>query len=461
LSIAVSGYSVTQRLDGLVYGNAGWFPGYSWLVALLAATGLDARGAAVCLSFLLFAGTLLVLWNLFLGAECSARSVLCLLLAAFFPGNVYYHAAFPISLVTLLVLLLMVWLPAQRWLAAAAAGLGVAVSYTTGFLLGPVTMLWALWLHGSALFRQRKIAVLLPPLGVTVGFSAAILAQDLATGLRGTFFQVHRSMQLSQFEDPIEMFREKAIAELNPDWIRDRWSWQTFALRAANGRLVGIDSVEGQRELSATRTMYYPWNGFRTAPLPGGGVSLTGEWVHVLSAGLDRKHPILVPFGSVGPDETLTEVELGADSVAFRTSRGTYLGLDESGRVVATAETLGAAEIFAKEPSRDFFARFRKPVLAVQTLVVSLSLVLAVAVVAFRRSTPASLHVLILLYSFVFFLFPLAAGREVAQFRAEALLLPLVVLLRGAPAVLLVALALLYVALSFPMAVMFFQTALS
>jgi hypothetical protein len=461
LSIAERGYAVTETPEGLVYGNAGWFPGYSWLVGLLGATGLGARRAAVCLSFACFVGTLLVLWQRFLGPRFTLRGVLCLLLAAFFPGSIYYHAAFPISLVTLLVVLLLAWLPAERWRAAALAGGGAAVSYSTGFLLAPVTTLWALVFHGSALLRLRKLAVLLPPLGVCMGLALALAAQDLATGRLGTFFQVHQSMQLTRFGSPLETLRIKTLDQLKPDWLRELWSWETFALRAANGRLVGIHWVEGQRELDATHTFAYPQNAFRTTPLPDGRVSLTADHHHVLSAGPGREHPILVPFGSVGPAERLAEVPLARGEVAYRTARGAYLGLDEASRVVARAKTVGASERFTKEPARDFFSRFRSPVLAAQTLVVCLSLVLAVALVAFRRAAPARLHVLILLYALFFFVFPLAAGREVAQFRAEALLLPLVVPLRQAPAVLLAPLLLLHVALAFPLAVMFFQTTLS
>jgi hypothetical protein len=181
----------------------------------------------------------------------------------------------------------------------------------------------------------------------------------------------------------------------------------------------------------------------------------------VLSAGAEREHPVLVPFGSVGRAETLSEVQLGGGEVAYRTARGTYLGLDGTGRLVARARRVGASERFTKEPARDFFARFRSPVLAVQTLGVSLSLALALALVALRRAAPARLHVLVLVYALVFFVFPLAAGPEVAQFRAEALLLPLVVSLRAAPALLLAPLLLLHVALAFPMAVMFFQYTLT
>lgn len=464
LSIATHGYSVRETEYGF-QGNTGWFPGYSWVVGAFAATGLNAHWAAVYLSFLFFVGMLLVLWNFVLKAELSFRNVLCLILATFFPGNVYYQAGFPISLFTLLVLILIICLSRERWVTAAAAGGGAAMAYTTGCLLAPVTTVWALLFHGASLLRRRKIIIFLPPLFVTAGFVVVLVVQDLSTGLFGSFFQVHRDMGLARYENPIKVFRLKTVAPLNPARIEQTWSRERFALRAANGRLVGIHAVKGTKELAAKYDKYKPLNAFMTTPLPDNKVLLRTAFYtsaprpgHLfLSTGPDRKYPVLVRSGSVGPEETLTEVDLGEGRVAFRTTRGTYLGLDESARVVTKASSIGAAETFAKERSRDFFARFRGQVLAVQTLVVCFSFLVAVATLVLGRSRPASLHVLILLYAAVFFVFPLACGSNVAQFRAEALLFPLVVSLRGAGVVLLSLLALMYLALSFPMGVLFFQ----
>lgn len=89
----VPGYDPTQHC-----GNTAWLPGYPLLMRALMAFRLDPDTAGTLVSATFALGTLLILWNLFLDAEFSPPALLTLLLAAFFPGHVYYHGIFPVAL---------------------------------------------------------------------------------------------------------------------------------------------------------------------------------------------------------------------------------------------------------------------------------------------------------------------------------------------------------------------------
>ena len=86
-------------------GNTGWFPGYPWLVAAVAHRGLPSELAAVLVSALAQLGCLLLVWNLLE----DERQWPALGLAAFFLGNVYLAAVFPVSLFLLAALACIGW----------------------------------------------------------------------------------------------------------------------------------------------------------------------------------------------------------------------------------------------------------------------------------------------------------------------------------------------------------------
>jgi hypothetical protein len=292
------------------------------------------------------------------------------------------------------------------------------------------------------------------------------LIQDYSTGIRGSFFKVHETLGFVKYDDPLKVLEKTALRPLSrPTLIKQEWKRETFALRASNGRLVGVQFEKGKRELMARFASYHLPNAFGKAQLPDGKISLyTGgrdhsRRRHILRAIPDRQHPILDYRPAIGPDASFTEIDLGEDKVAFRTSHGTYLGTSDSRRIQATATTIGETETFTKERSRDFFARYhvRLAAMAAQTLLVCLSGLTALVLVAVGRARPLSLHVLIILHFLFYFVFPLTAGEGLNHVRAESLLLPVVITLRHAGTLIQLLFALAYVTVSFPVAVLFFQ----
>jgi hypothetical protein len=84
--------------------------------------------------------TLAVLWAFHLVSWPRRVGLATLGLAAVFPGVVYQHASFPISLFMLLCLVWLMGLVRAQTAAAAVAAPLAASTYTTGFLLGPATL---------------------------------------------------------------------------------------------------------------------------------------------------------------------------------------------------------------------------------------------------------------------------------------------------------------------------------
>jgi hypothetical protein len=102
-------------------GNVAWFPGYPMVVRMFSATGMSYDVAAIVVSELAFFGILAVLWWL-LGAKLSWATGLTLAIGAVFPGSVYDHAAFPVALGTLALLVAIVGVKRGSWVLAAAGG---------------------------------------------------------------------------------------------------------------------------------------------------------------------------------------------------------------------------------------------------------------------------------------------------------------------------------------------------
>lgn len=98
-------------------GNAGWFPGYPLAIRLLGELQIPASLAGVVISWcagaLLFA--VLVALLRCAGAGLS-QAWPCLLLAAVFPGGIYYFAYFPVSLFLLFSGLCVLFFAQGRWL---------------------------------------------------------------------------------------------------------------------------------------------------------------------------------------------------------------------------------------------------------------------------------------------------------------------------------------------------------
>lgn len=198
-------------------GNLGWFPLYSWLMVVVSATfGLSIGGAGVAVSLACWYLTLLLVWVLLKQTRPTIR-VLCLLLAAVFPGQVYYHAVFPVSLFTFLTLALVYLLGRRRTVLAGLVGAGAGASYITGVLLAPavvgaalVTGAVARRLEWRALGRATVVAT-----GVLAGFLGVMVVMYVKVGIWGAYFASTRKFGVG-VHNPVPIF----IAKVTPVFDR-------------------------------------------------------------------------------------------------------------------------------------------------------------------------------------------------------------------------------------------------
>ena len=167
--IANHGYELFScaRMPGydpnLQCGNAAWLPGYPLLIRALIGLSLDQDIAGTVISATFALGTLVVLWNFFLEAEVSIAALLTLLLAAFFPGHVYYHAVFPISVCSFFLVSGLAAYTKRQFALAGLAGACAAFTYSSGvssprYLV--CTCLWSSAVHRGA---SRSVSGVLRP----------------------------------------------------------------------------------------------------------------------------------------------------------------------------------------------------------------------------------------------------------------------------------------------------------
>jgi hypothetical protein len=159
VSIADHGYSLTQCIGPLYppnswCGNAGWLPLYPGLMRALGNFGLPHLQGGADISVVLALVMFVLIWQL-IGPEWTAKKLLALALAAVFPGQIYYFATFPISLLMVFTLAFLLLLRRRAYTLAGLAGVGAVWSYSTGFLLAPVAIVFTFLFDQAASFGQR------------------------------------------------------------------------------------------------------------------------------------------------------------------------------------------------------------------------------------------------------------------------------------------------------------------
>ena len=174
-------------------GDAGWFPSYPALIRAAGAAGLSTVPAGTAISALAAFLSLVLLWNAFLIGRAGAGP--SLLLASFFPGVVYQHAYFPMSLCVcgLLGLALAVRRGEAGWallIAAATAPLHPMMA-----MLAPAALVAGL-LDSSAPPRRR--ACWGAALGAGLGLILVLVVQHRDLGIWDGWARVQ---EMSRYRD--------------------------------------------------------------------------------------------------------------------------------------------------------------------------------------------------------------------------------------------------------------------
>lgn len=196
LKIATDGYEYYScqgtgfGLTTQMCGNTGWMPAYSWLIRLLSWIGIAPVTAGVVISAAFHFGTLVLLWARAWQCERSWRAVGALTLAACFPGQVYQHAIFPLSMFCFFSVAALTEMIRGRFWLASLSGAAASLTYSTGFLLAPLLGFGVLLFGTQYQWRTRILRGLASASMVGAGFALVLLIDQIAVGAWDAFFRV-------------------------------------------------------------------------------------------------------------------------------------------------------------------------------------------------------------------------------------------------------------------------------
>ena len=202
-------------------GNVTWFPGYPGLIRLLAATHIGYLAAALVVAWSCWYLTLLMVWVLSRDQDRrggTARGVACLALAAVFPGQVYFAALFPISLVTFAVLL-CIWFATRTSFATRAtavrsgvAGVVAGLAYPLALAAAPALLVSALVARG----RQRRRVMVAGAAAVVGGFALVLAYAQLSVGKWNAYFISEREEYGVRTHNPLYFLTARYHDLLHP-----------------------------------------------------------------------------------------------------------------------------------------------------------------------------------------------------------------------------------------------------
>jgi hypothetical protein len=194
LSVAHGGYTLTPclpRSSGAWCGNAGWFPGYPWLVGGLNRLGLPLAATALAVSWLAWLGALILLWKVFLSGSGRRGAGIGMLYAGFAPGLVYDYAVAPLGLLALCVLASFALLVRGHRVAAGLAAGVAALVYPIGIVTALAAVSWVA-VDQATPRRLRPRSMLAVGLPTVAALALFALDQRLETGRWDAYLLVQR-----------------------------------------------------------------------------------------------------------------------------------------------------------------------------------------------------------------------------------------------------------------------------
>ena len=268
LSIAEHGYRASAQCHAALTfpacGNLTWFPGYPGVTRVLASTHIGYPAAALATAWICWYLTLLMVWVL--SAEKAetatrggtSRRIACLALAAVFPGQVYFAALVPGSLVTFTVLL-CIWLATRSSLATRAtvartcvAGVVAGLAYPLACVAAPALVVSAFVTRG----RQARIAMLTGAAAVVAGFGLVLAYAQIRVGMWNAYFITERHEYGVKAHNPLTLIDARYRQFMHPSssWFRivtQQGALATFLVVLAIAVNVPV-LVRARREADAT-----------------------------------------------------------------------------------------------------------------------------------------------------------------------------------------------------------------
>jgi len=237
LSIAEHGYRASAQCRTTPAfpncGNVTWFPGYPGVVRVLASTHVGYPAAALIIAWICWYLTLLMVWVLSAngadGADMAtrggtARRIACLALAAVFPGQVYFAALFPISLLTF-ALLLCIWLATRTSLTTRATAVRTGVLGVVAGLAYPLALAAAPALVVGAFItrsRHARITMFTGAAAVVAGFGLVLAYAQVRIGLWNAYFITEKHEYGVKVHSPLTLLDTRYRQFMHPpsSWFR-------------------------------------------------------------------------------------------------------------------------------------------------------------------------------------------------------------------------------------------------
>ena len=171
-------------------GNAGWFPLYPALTAVVHVAGVPLAGGALMLAWAFGLGTLALVAIALGDALFTFGGAAALAFAAFVPGGVFGYAVYPLSLLSFALLAHMLLLAKGRWWAAGLAAGIAAAAYPVGIAAVPVAIAWLVLVGRETPVRERlRRAAIVGGLGVA-GAATTAVVQAIQVGRWDAYFLV-------------------------------------------------------------------------------------------------------------------------------------------------------------------------------------------------------------------------------------------------------------------------------
>ncbi|MBS3913782.1 MAG: hypothetical protein KG003_04740 [Bacteroidetes bacterium] len=189
-------------------GTAGWAPLYPFLIRFIHwITGSDLQHIGVNISALFLLGYLFVSAQIMELKNWKIHGWIMMALVAFCPGNIYFHAIYPISMVLFFLGIFYWMLQKNKYLFAGIAAFFAILTYSIGFFILPVLVLYFL------LLLYKKSPDIIPFLTRTIipaglGLVALFAYDQYATGHWNAMFLIQGKYGHS-LHSPLKIFGER------------------------------------------------------------------------------------------------------------------------------------------------------------------------------------------------------------------------------------------------------------
>jgi hypothetical protein len=203
----------TSRPGVHICASVTWFPGYPLLMRAVSVTGISLGQAGLIIAWVFWYLTLLMIWLLSAptpdrpaGRWAATTRWLCLLIAAFFPGQIWFAALYPISRAAFGMLACCYWSARapNRWLAAIA-----------GLIAGSAYLPTAAVIPGLALAavvtkdRRVRAAMCFAAAGIAAGVVAVLAYAQASVGRWDAYFYTERVEFGVRVHDPLVTIAER------------------------------------------------------------------------------------------------------------------------------------------------------------------------------------------------------------------------------------------------------------